>query len=940
VDKKAFKATLNLPQTKFPMRGNMGQREPELLRQWSEQKLYERIDAATTGRPLFVLHDGPPYANGQIHYGHILNKVLKDIVVKYRTMAGYRSLYRPGWDCHGLPIELQVDRDLGPKKAQMTALQIRGACRKYAERFVKIQREEFKRLGVLGSWDEPYLTLTKDYESTIARELANFAHKGHLYKGKKPVHWCASCRTALAEAEVEYKDHDSDSIYVKMSYLDDPARLCSELAGRQVSFVIWTTTPWTLPANLAVALNPAYTYVAVEFPDGGAHAGEVLIVAEEMLARVAEACGLGQPKKLCQIDNEAAEKTQCQHPFIDRKSLIVFADYVTLEAGTGCVHTAPGHGEEDYHTGISYGLEIYAPVDNGGAFTGEVPEYQGRHVFETNADIVEQLHASGKLLNKVGDKMSHSYPHCWRCKHPVIFRATPQWFIKLDHADLRARALREVDATHWVPAWGHDRIYGMIENRPDWCLSRQRTWGVPIPALYCKACGEALASGPFIDHVADLFAEEGSDAWFKYEPNELLPEGMSCPACGGVDFDKERDIVDVWFESGVSWAAVCEGKEDYWPIDLYLEGSDQHRGWFHSAMLTSVATRDKAPYKTVLTHGFVVNEHGHPYSKSLKNFIPPEKVIKTKGAELFRLWSAYVDYHHDMPFSEALIGQLGDSYRKIRNTSRFLLGNLGDFEPNAAVARSASEAMDTMDRWALDCTARLLQRCRKAYEDYEFHTVYRSLIEFCTVDMSAFYLDVVKDRLYCSPPDAPERRATQAVLFTVGRALATLMAPVLCFTADDIWNHLPRLPDDPDCVHLAQLPPEGRLDDELAEQVQGLRRLRDLVLKELEPFRAQKHHSLDARVTLKLDAADRKLALSYGPAEVLADLFIVSQVSIADAGEGAKSSAAVELADGVKCPRCWKRSAGTGDARGAELCPRCSAALDAIGAQGQEGLPA
>ena len=922
LDKAELKATLNLPKTQFPMRGAMAQREPEMLKQWEERDIHGKIQEASKERPTFVLHDGPPYANGHIHYGHILNKVLKDIVVRYQTMRGRRAIYIPGWDCHGLPIELQVVRNLGEERArELDPLEFRLKCRYYAQKHVDIQREEFKRLGIFGQWDTPYLTMTKEYESAIARELAQFAHKGHLYKGKKPVHWCASCRTALAEAEVEHKDHDSPSIYVKFPYLGDAAALSPALAGRQASFVIWTTTPWTLPANLGIALNPRFTYNAYE------HGGEALIMADSLAETVHTACGLGEPNKLAEVDTRAAENTTCQHPFIDRTSLLVFADYVTLEAGTGCVHTAPGHGQEDYGTGQRYGLDIYAPLDDAGRFTDEVPEYQGRHVFDTNPDIVKRLADDGALLNKAGERMSHSYPHCWRCKEPVIFRATPQWFASLDHADLRKRALEQVDATKWVPAWGHDRIYGMIENRPDWCLSRQRTWGVPIPVLYCEDCDEALATGDFIDHVADLFAVEGSDAWYARDAADLLPAGTCCAKCQSISFRKETDIVDVWFESGVSWAAVCEGKDGLWPIDLYLEGSDQHRGWFHSAMLTGVAGRDAAPYKTVLTHGFVVNDKGEPYSKSLKNFIPPEKVIKTRGAELFRLWTAYVDYRYDMPFSEAILGQLGESYRKVRNTVRFLMGNLGGYTPDSA--HPEPETPDLLDRWALDRLDRVLGRCRSAYEAYEFHLVFKSLIEFCTTDLSNFYLDVIKDRMYCAPADDPARQATQVVLYRLARGLATVIAPILSFTAEEIWAHLPRLADDPESIHLAAIPEPGELDDALAEQVQGLRSLRELVLKQLEPFRAEKHHPLDARVTLTLNAGDRAVAAAYG-AENLADLFIVSEVVVVDGGDAEESSASVTTADGVKCPRCWKLSPGTGDSHHQDLCPRCSGALQVI----------
>jgi len=919
------------------MRGKMAQREPEMLKWWEEEDIHGKIEDASQERPTFVLHDGPPYANGHIHYGHILNKVLKDIVVRYQTMRGRRAVYVPGWDCHGLPIELQVVRNLGEERArEMDKLTFRLKCRYYAQKHVDIQRKEFKRLGIFGRWDEPYLTMTHEYEATIARELAQFAHKGHLYKGKKPVHWCASCRTALAEAEVEHKDHDSPSIYVKFPYLGDAAALAPELAGKKVSFVIWTTTPWTLPANLGIALNPRYAYVAYEHASG-----EALIMAEDLAETVHTACGLGEPKKLAEVDTRNAENTACQHPFIDRESLLVFADYVTLEAGTGCVHTAPGHGQEDYGTGQKYGLDIYAPLDDEGRFTADVPEYEGRHVFETNPDIVKRMAEDGSLLNKAGERMAHSYPHCWRCKEPVIFRATPQWFAALDHGDLRKRALEEVDKTEWVPAWGHDRIYGMIENRPDWCLSRQRTWGVPIPVLYCQDCDEALASGEFIDHVASIFAEEGSDAWYARDAAELLPEGMTC-TCGSTDFSKETDIVDVWFESGVSWAAVCEGKDGLWPVDLYLEGSDQHRGWFHSAMLTGVAGRDKAPYRTVLTHGFVVNEKGEPYSKSLKNFIPPEKVIKTRGAELFRLWTAYVDYRYDMPFSEAILGQLGESYRKLRNTVRFLMGNLGGYTPDCE--HPEPDNPDLLDRWALDRLDRVLAACRKSYEGYEFHLVFKNLIEFCTTDLSSFYLDVIKDRMYCEPAESAARRSTQVVIYRLARALATVMAPILSFTAEEIWSHLPKLADDPESIHLAAIPEPGELDDELAAQVEGLRGIRELVLKQLEPFRAEKHHPLDARVTLTLTTDDRALAEMYGLDE-LADLFIVSEVAVAssrslpeggedDGSHPSESSAVVTTADGIKCPRCWKLSPGTGDDRHGDLCPRCKGALDVILGEG------
>ena len=910
-----FKTTLNLPKTDFSMRGNMAKREPDFLARWAEDKLDEAVDDASKGRPLFVLHDGPPYANGHIHIGHILNKVLKDIVVKSKTMKGKRTVYVPGWDCHGLPIELQVDKNLGKKKRDMTPLEIREACREYAQKFVDIQREDFKRLGVFGRWEEPYLTLTHGYEETIVRELARFAEKGHLHKGKRPVHWCPSCRTALAEAEVEHQDHRSPSIYVKFPYLGDASKLNPSLAGKKVSFVIWTTTPWTIPANLGIALHPKLKYVALGQGD------EALIIAEGLVEAVAEACDLDPNNKLGEIDLTDIERTASQHPFIERESMMVFADYVTLEAGTGCVHTAPGHGHDDYVTGRTYGLDAYAPVDTAGRYTDEVPDYVGQKVFDANKAIVLRMHEEGSLLNSPDQFLEHSYPHCWRCKKPVIFRATPQWFIGIDHDDLRERALKAIDETEWIPPWGHDRIHGMVANRPDWCISRQRIWGVPIPALRCKACEESTTNAALIDRTADLFAKEGSDAWFARPAEDFQPEGMSCPKCGESSFEKERDIVDVWFESGVSWAAVCEKNPDLWPIDLYLEGSDQHRGWFHSALLTSVATRGKPPYRQVLTHGFVVNEKGQPYSKSLKNYMPPQKVIAARGAELYRLWTSFVDYRHDMPFSETILGQLADSYRKIRNTGRFLLGNLSGFD---LATYQSEEGFTYLDRWVLNRLAQVDARCQEGYDTYEFHQVYRAFIDFCITDLSAFYLDVAKDRLYCE--SAGQRRPAQAVLYRIIRTLSKLMAPILCFTAEDLWGHLPKLPDDPASVHLAQFEDVPTIGESLDETVEGLRTLRNMVLKELEPFRAQKHHSLDARLELTLSPADAALLEQYPDSK--ADFFIVSEVEVV--GTAAESSVNVVEATGEKCPRCWKRSAGSDNAQSQHICPRCNDVLKEI----------
>lgn len=924
-----FKETLNLPKTKFRMRANLAKREPDILGQWEQEKLYDRILEQRADAPLFVLHDGPPYANGTIHYGHILNKVLKDIVVKHRTMAGYRTLFIPGWDCHGLPIEIHVDRTLGSKKKEMSLVEVRRACREYANKYVDIQREEFKRLGCFGTWDEPYLTLDKSYEATIVRQLGKFIKEGYLYRGRKPVYWCGSCKTALAEAEVEYKDRTSPSIYVKLPLEDDPEFLDDELAGQKVNLVIWTTTPWTIPANLAVVVWPDYKYVALEVE------GEHYVVAEALAESFLEDCGMEASARK-PIDANKLEGRRYIHPLMEPRSessfRVWFAPHVTLEQGTGLVHTAPGHGAEDYVVGLEHGLDIFAPVDNEGRFTSEVKPYEGGYVHDTNDAVIDDLIEKSALLNRKGAFIEHSYPHCWRCKQPIVFRATPQWFVDLEHKGFRRRALEEIDRTTWIPHWGRDRIYGMVESRPDWCLSRQRVWGVPLPVVYCADCGEPLLEARLADHIAHLFTENGSDIWFEKEVSELVPEGLGCPKCKSSTFRKETDIVDVWFESGVSWAAVCEGKPDLGvPVDLYLEGSDQHRGWFHSSLLTGVATRDKAPYKAVLTHGFVVDKNGQPYSKTLKNYAPPEKILNRLGAEIFRLWVASEDYRNDIRISEEILKRLSEGYRRIRNTCRFMLGNLSDFDPDDDGVEP--EALTEADQWALSRLDGLIQKVSKAYESYDFHKVYHALLEFASVDMSSFYLDVAKDRLYCEPPKSQTRKAAQTVVYEVCRSLALLAAPVLSFTAEDVWAHLPKRADDPESVHLGDLPVsvEGRKQRKLEEAWGELKLVRQAVTKALEPFRAEKHHPLDARVTIR-PAGDFQRRILEDHRDALADLFIVSSAEIAsEDASGEEAEAEVEFAGGLKCPRCWKRveSGVSKDAWG-EVCPRCASALDEI----------
>lgn len=948
--KGKYKDSLNLPATDFPMRGDLARREPEMLAAWEENHLYEEILEARKSAPRFILHDGPPYTNGRIHYGHVLNKILKDLVVKYRTMAGFRSPYVPGFDTHGLPIELAVDRKLGDAKRDMTRAEIRAACRDHALKFVDIQRTEFKRLGVLGAWSEPYLTLDPSYEAAIVKALACFARGGFLYRGKKPVYWCPADRTALAEAEIEYHDHVSPSIYVRFPMAGDfdPASLDTRLAGKRLALVIWTTTPWTLPANLAIAVNPRLDYVAVPSPRDD---DEYLLVARGLARQFLTAIGARDEGNtdddldpswvaIAQDGLDRLIGARYRHPFVDPPRAdndfkVWPADYVTLEQGTGLVHTAPGHGAEDYATGMAHGLETYSPIDDEGRFTEG--RWQGMTTTEANPAIVDHLHRTGYLLNQPGETLAHQYAHCWRCKGPTLFRATPQWFVRIDHNALRQRALDEIDRTSWIPAWGRNRIYAMIENRPDWCLSRQRVWGVPIPAFYCAGCETELADAAIMEHVAEVFAREGADAWYTKDAAELLPEGTSCPECGGTELQPETDIVDVWFESGCSWFAMTLGNRDLGDIDVYLEGSDQHRGWFHSSLLVGIGVAGCAPYKTVITHGWVLDEDGRPYSKSeiekarregkKVSYIPPDRIIAKYGAELLRMWVASTDYRGDVPFSEDVVKGLTDWYRKFRNTCRFMLGNLHDFDPEGHSLDNVT--LGGLDRYMLARLGDLVARVRAAYEASEFHVVHRCLVDFVTGELSALYLDVVKDRLYTSAADAPARRAAQAVLYTAVRVLATSSAPITCFTSEDIWKHMPRRDGDPGSVHLLLLP-EGKPmnpDGELARSFATLLAYRELVTKALEDFRAQKNRSLDARVTIRPLPDDRIVLEAY--AKELPELFIVSDVSIAEADAGGEvAEIAVAKHDGQRCERCWRwYPALSPDSE--ELCERCAAAVAA-----------
>ncbi len=921
-----YKDTLNLPVTDFPMKANLTQKEVEILAQWESSGLYQKLLAAGAGKPKYILHDGPPYANGHIHIGHALNKILKDIILKSKRMTGFAAPYVPGWDCHGLPIELQVEKNLGSKKHEISKVEMRKQCREYAAKFVEIQKQEFQRLGVLGEWDNPYLTMHFAYEGITARELAKFAENGSLYRGKKPVHWCSSCVTALAEAEVEYADHKSPSIYVKFRLQDDLAAQLPALAGKPVSLVIWTTTPWTLPANLAIALHPEFDYVALDTVDG------VMIVADGLKDAFQKATGVSG-SVIATFKAQLLGKKLCRHPFYARTSIILLGEHVTLEAGTGCVHTAPGHGQDDYELGLKYGLEIYNPVDNRGRFVQNVEFFGGQYVFDANPLVIEKLKEVGALVG--AGEITHSYPHCWRCKKPIIFRATEQWFISMEKTQLRAKALAQIDKVNWIPKWGKERIFGMIENRPDWCVSRQRSWGVPITAFYCTACGEVMADGKVMHHVADLFEQEGSDIWYSKEAGELLPAGTNCPKCGQSLFEKEMDILDVWFDSGVSHAAVLEHRPDLVsPADMYLEGSDQHRGWFHSSLLASVGTRGHAPYKSVLTHGFVVDGQGRKMSKSVGNVVAPEEVIKKYGGEILRLWVAAQDYRDDIRISPEILTRLSEAYRRIRNTCRYILGNLGDFDPTAEMV--AYNDMPELDRWAMHQLELLKEKVVASYDDCEFHVLYHAVNGFCTVEMSAFYLDILKDRVYTNRKDSLERKSAQTAMYMILDALVKLIAPVLSFTADEVWQYMPQQREE--SVHLTQFPrlhPEFK-DDQLVVRWEQLLKIRGEVSKALEQARVQKviGHSLDAAVTIAAPAELQRFLADY--AGELKNIFIVSKVSLVDnlsgefyAAEGiAGLKVQVAAAPGVKCERCWTYDEEIGgDAAHPTICPRCIAAV-------------
>jgi isoleucyl-tRNA synthetase len=929
-----YKDTLNLPKTNFPMRANLPKKEPETLRHWEETGIYKKIIQEAQGRPKYILHDGPPYANGHIHLGTALNKILKDMIVKSRFMAGYNSDYVPGWDCHGLPIEHQVDKELGKAKAQMTEVDVRKKCREYATKFIDIQRSEFQRLGVFGEWQDPYLTMNYKYQATIVRELGRFFESGSVYRGKKPVYWCSSCVTALAEAEVEYADSSTPSIYVKFAAVDDFSLRIPELKGERVNVVIWTTTPWTIPANLAIAAHPSEQYAAVKAGD------DVYVLARRLVPTTMEIFGKPDYRVLAEFTGKTLEGLKCAHPIYDRTSQLILADFVTLDTGTGCVHIAPGHGQEDYEVGRLYNIDVYAPVDDRGRFTDEVGFFAGKFVFSANREIIEKLAEVGALM--ASEEMSHSYPHCWRCKKPVIFRATHQWFISMDQTGLRDSALKAIDTVKWIPRWGRDRIYGMIEHRPDWCISRQRSWGVPITAVRCSECDSVVAPPELFEKTARLFEEKGADVWFESESSDLVPEGLKCTKCGSSSFIKERDILDVWFDSGVSWASVLEARPTLaYPADMYLEGSDQHRGWFHSAMLTSVGTRQKAPYKNVLTHGFVVDGQGKKMSKSLGNVVQPSQIVDKYGADILRLWVSAEDYRDDIRISSEILDRLSEAYRRIRNTCRFLLGNLADFDLSE---KALPQDMMALDRFALNRLNSVILRVTKAYEDFDFHVVFHTLYNYCTVDLSSLYLDILKDRLYVEKSNGRQRRSAQTALHHIVSSLIRLMAPVLAFTAEEVWREFNRGEDNESSVHMASFPetvPGVELTNEEKLVWSNMLALRQEASKVLEEARGAKliGSSLEARLMVS------------GPAEFIQNIremedpegfFIVSQLELTDIELECEPNAEVnplsgvkievERAQGQKCPRCWIWSSAIGsDLEFPEVCPRCAGVLKSNG---------
>ncbi len=947
---KDYKQTLNLPKTDMPMRANLAKRESEILESWAKLDIYEHIVKVNKDKPKFILHDGPPYANGRIHMGHVLNKVLKDIVLKYKIMAGYNCPFVPGWDCHGLPVEHQLFKELKITKDQISRLEFREKAKEYALKHVDIQRAEFQRLGVFADWQKPYLTLNHVYEAQIVRAFAELVRKDYIYKGRKPVNWCAECETALAEAEVEYEDHVSPSVYVKfklnkdsvasLSLKDNLSKL-KEYSDRDFYVLVWTTTPWTLISNIAVALSPKLQYKFIEVN------GEIWFLANNLLESLLKKLGIKEYNDIVSISggNELLG-LKCRHPFIDRDSIILTADYVSSEDGTGCVHTAPGHGQDDYLTYLKHKdqfneLEILMPVNNKGKFDESAGEFSGLGIFQANKAIIEKLENKEALL--LQEKITHSYPHCWRCKKPIIFRATEQWFMNIDHNGFRATLLDTINKdVEWIPQFGRARISAMVENRPDWCLSRQRYWGVPVPVISCNKCKQPLLDYEIISATADIVEKQGLNVWYEKDAAYFLPDNYKCPNCSSSEFSKEDDILDVWFDSGVSHQAVLRKRDELnYPADLYLEGSDQHRGWFQTSLITAMAIEEKPSYKQVLTHGFIVDAKGKKMSKSSGNAVSPEKIIKQMGADILRLWVAFSDYNHDVGISDEILQRVSDAYRKIRNTLRFIIGNLYDYD--FSKNNINYDDLLEIDKWALDCLKQTYDDCIKLYDSYELHKVIQKIYNFCTVDMSSFYLDVLKDRLYTWATDSDARRSAQTVLYHIAVLLNKIIAPILAFTAEEVYGYLP-LSEKKKTIFVDSFDEKATPDIWVNEKIRSdwneISVIRNVVLKALEQKRMNKEigNALEAQVTL-CATSEKLLVLLKAHEEVLADVFIVSKVQLvqlekmpneAECSPECKDlGVVVEKIDGVKCPRCWRYVEKFDDRKGlTEICSRCAEAIN------------
>ncbi len=916
-----YNSTLNLPKTDFPMRAGLPKSEPVTLGNWEEEKIYEKLMEVNEGKPMFVLHDGPPYANGNIHLGTALNKILKDFIVRYKNMAGFKAPFVPGWDTHGLPTELKARKKAGVgSSADISVVELRKMCKEFVQEYLDDQRNQFKRLGCIGEWENPYITLTPDFEAEQIRIFAEMACKGYIYKGLKPVYWCPECKTALAEAEIEYAEDPCHSIYVKFNVTDDLGKFSAMgIDPSKVYFVIWTTTTWTLPGNVAICVGPSFDYAVVKSSD------EYYVMAEDLYKSAMEATEKTDYEVVGTIKGAELEYMKTAHPFMDRESMVIVGDHVTLESGTGCVHTAPGHGVEDYDVCRNYPeIPIIVPVDENGVLTADAGQFAGLKTDDANKPIAQHLESTGALFAL--KKIIHQYPHCWRCKQPVLFRATDQWFCSVD--DFKDAAIKAIDEVEWIPGWGKDRITSMVRERKDWCISRQRKWGVPIPIFYCEDCGEPYIDKEAMLAVADIFEKEGSDAWFIREASEMLPAGTKCSKCGGTSFTKEQDIMDVWFDSGTTHAAVLKNRPYLnWPADLYLEGADQYRGWFQSSLLTSVATMGTAPYKAVLTHGWVVDGKGRVMHKSLGNGIDPQEVIDQYGADVLRLWVASSDYHADIRVSQDILKQLSEAYRKIRNTARYILGNLADFNPDTDMVDV--ENLMPIDKWALTKLNALQDKVKEAYDKYEFHIVYHSIHNFCVVEMSNFYLDVLKDRLYTEKADSVSRKAAQTAIYIILDSMTKMIAPILAYTSDEIWKYMPHSSSDKaEHVIFNEMPKniDVNTDDSFMAYWDEIHELRDDVKKSLETFIKDKtiKGSLEAKV--KLSASGEKLEFLKKAEPELSAAFIVSEVEIAE--NSGELEIVIEKAEGEKCERCWSISKTVGEnSEHPTICARCCANL-------------